>query len=270
MGAPVLTPWSVAITIAGSDSGGGAGVQADLKTFGAFGVWGTCAITAVTAQNTTGVSDISLVPAATVRSQIAAVASDMHLSAAKTGMLGDVSVIEEVAAAVSDFEIAPLVVDPVMVASTGAVLLEPGAVAVLLATLVPMCALITPNIPEAEALLGRAIRSESEMGSAARELGALGARAVLVKGGHATGRRARDVLWSEEGTNWLDGPRLDTRNTHGSGCVLSAAITAQLALGSDLLDACATAKRFVTTAMSAGGGPGRGVRAVDPSRGHWG
>jgi hydroxymethylpyrimidine/phosphomethylpyrimidine kinase len=255
---------TVVLTIAGSDSGGGAGIQADLKTFDAFGVWGTSALTGVTAQNTVGVHEALVLPAQLVRAQIDAVVDDLGVAAAKTGMLGSAVNVEAVAEAIRDHHLAPLVVDPVLVTSHGELLLEPEAIEVLRDVLVPLATLLTPNLPEAEALLAHPIPNVEAMPPAAGELAALGASAVLLKGGHLGGDRSPDLLWFEGDTEWLDGPRLLTRHTHGTGCTLSAAVCAQLALGESIPEACRRAKQFVTGAIGAGPDIGRGVGPVDP------
>jgi hydroxymethylpyrimidine/phosphomethylpyrimidine kinase len=257
----------VALTIAGSDSGGGAGIQADLKTFEAVGVWGTSAITGITAQNTVGVHDSLVLPPRLVRAQIDAVVDDLGVAAAKTGMLGGAAVIEAVAAAVSDLGLAPLVVDPVLVTSHGDLLLEADAMGVLRDLLLPLAAVVTPNIPEAEALLSRPIEGVAAMEGAAAELASLGPAAVLLKGGHLGGDRSPDVLWHDGRAQWLDAPRQDARHTHGTGCTLSAAICAHLALGETLPAACTRAKDFVSAAIAAGVEVGRGVGPVNPG---WG
>jgi hydroxymethylpyrimidine/phosphomethylpyrimidine kinase len=254
----------VALTIAGSDSGGGAGIQADLKTFEAFGVWGTSALTGVTAQNTVGVHDSLVLPPQLVRAQIDAVAGDLGVAAAKTGMLGSAAVIEAVAEAVAAHRLAPLVVDPVLVTSHGELLLERDAIGVLRDILLPGAAVLTPNLPEAEALVAHPIRGVEAMAEAVAELAALGPGAVLLKGGHLGGDRSPDLLWYAGGTEWLDGPRLPGRHTHGTGCTLSAAVCAQLALGEAIPAACRLAKEFVTGAIAAGPEVGRGVGPVDP------
>jgi hydroxymethylpyrimidine/phosphomethylpyrimidine kinase len=254
----------VALTIAGSDSGGGAGIQADLKTFEAIGVWGTCAITGVTAQNTVGVHDSLVLPSRLVRAQIDAVVDDLGVAAAKTGMLGGAVVIEAVAAAVGDHRLDPLVVDPVLVTSHGDLLLEPDAMGVLRRVLLPLASVVTPNIPEAEALLSRPIDGVAAMEGAAAELASMGPAAVLLKGGHLGGQRSPDVLWLDGEVHWLDAPRQDARHTHGTGCTLSAAICAHLALGESLPAACSRAKEFVTAAIAAGVEVGRGVGPVNP------
>ena len=251
----------VALTIAGSDSGGGAGIQADLKTFAALGVHGTCAVTAVTAQNTLGVSDYVELPLSIIRAQIDDVVSDLRPAAAKTGMLSSPGIIQLVAGAAEEHGLRNLVVDPVMVAKGGHKLLRDDAVEALRDRLVPLALVITPNLPEAEALLEREIRSRDEMAHAARELRALGCRAVVLKGGHAEEpERADDALFDGRELVWLSGERVPTRNTHGSGCAFSAAITAGLAKGMDLRQAAGEAKRFITGAirdsLDLGGGHG--------------
>jgi hydroxymethylpyrimidine/phosphomethylpyrimidine kinase len=251
----------VALTIAGSDSGGGAGIQADLKTFAALGVHGTSAITAVTAQNTLGVSDYVELPLHIIRAQIDDVVSDLRPAAAKTGMLSSPEIIQLVAGAAEEHGLRNLVVDPVMVAKGGHKLLREDAVGALRERLIPLAAVITPNLPEAEVLLEREIRSRDDMARAARELRALGCRAVVLKGGHAEEPdRADDALFDGRELVWLSGERVPTRNTHGSGCAFSAAIAAELAKGLDLRQAAEEAKRFITGAirdsLDLGGGHG--------------
>jgi hydroxymethylpyrimidine/phosphomethylpyrimidine kinase len=253
----------VALTIAGSDSGGGAGIQADLKTFAALGVHGTSAITAVTAQNTLGVSGYVELPPDIIRAQIDEVVSDLAPAAAKTGMLASPQIIEVVAAAVREHGFAELVVDPVMVAKGGAKLLRDEAVEALREQLVPLAAVITPNLPEAEVLLGRPISSREERERAARDLVALGCRAAVVKGGHAA-LDADDVVFDGERIRWLAGPRIDTSNTHGSGCTFSAAIAASLAKGRGLDEALVEAKEFITAAIRAALEIGHGNGPVNP------
>jgi hydroxymethylpyrimidine/phosphomethylpyrimidine kinase len=259
-----VTAPPVALTIAGSDSGGGAGIQADLKTFEAFGVWGTTAITGVTAQNTVGVDDVLVLPPSLVKAQIGAVVSDLGVSAAKTGMLGSAAIIEAVAGAVSELSVAPLVVDPVLVTSNGDLLLERDAVGVLLRLLLPLAAVVTPNLPEAEALVGHPVHGTDGMAAAAEELAQAGPGAVLIKGGHLDSERAPDLLWAQGSATLLDGPRLPGRYNHGTGCTLSAAICAQLACGVELGVACARAKQFVAGAIAHGTPVGRGVGPVNP------
>ena len=258
----------VALTVAGSDSGGGAGIAADLKTFAAHGVWGTCAVTAVTAQNTVGVQAAETVPASVITAQIAAVAGDIGVGATKTGMLGTPAVVEAVAAAVVEWKLHPLVVDPVAVATSGAALLSPDGLAVLRRLLLPLADLVTPNLAEAAALAGWRDPPADRLGMerVAAAILELGPGAVLVTGGHLPGAEAADlVLARAETPLWLAGPRVDSVNTHGTGCVLSAAITARLARGEDLVQAVEGGKAFVTAAIAAGVELGAGPGAVNPS-----
>jgi len=253
----------VALTIAGSDSGGGAGIQADLKTFAALGVHGTSAITAITAQNTLGVTDILELPVSLVVAQIDAVMDDLGAQAAKTGMLASSVIIEAVAASVARHRIDLLVVDPVMVAKGGARLLREDAVEALRKRLVPLAAIITPNLPEVEVLLARQVRSLEERRQAARDLVAMGARAAIVKGGHAESD-VTDVFWDGQRLAELEGDRVHTANTHGSGCVFSAAIAAGLAKGLDPLAAATMAKAFIQGAIANGLEIGSGHGPVNP------
>jgi hydroxymethylpyrimidine/phosphomethylpyrimidine kinase len=253
----------VALTIAGSDSGGGAGIQADLKTFAALGVHGTSAITAVTAQNTVGVTDILELPVSLVSAQIAAVVEDIGVQAAKTGMLSSSAIIEAVAEAVQKHGIRRLVVDPVMVAKGGARLLREDAVDALRKRLLPLAAVVTPNLPEVEVLLGRVVRSIGERRQAARDLVAMGAGAAVVKGGHAE-TDVTDVYWDGLQMVELEGERVATANTHGSGCVFSAAIAAGLAKGIDPLTAVRDAKVFIGGAIAASIEIGHGNGPVNP------
>jgi hydroxymethylpyrimidine/phosphomethylpyrimidine kinase len=259
----------VALTVAGSDSGGGAGIAADLKTFAAHGVWGACAITAVTAQNTVTVGQVEVMGASMVTAQIGAVATDIGVAATKAGMLGRAVVVDAVAAAVEEWDLHPLIVDPVALASTGRALLSPGGRAALRQVLLPLADLVTPNLAEA-AILARwpePPSDEAGMERVAEAVLALGPGAVLVTGGHLPGPDAPDLLLQRDGPGpqWFRGPRLDTRHTHGSGCVLSAAVTARLARGEDLVQAVEGAKAFVTAAMGAGVELGAGPGAVNPS-----
>ena len=253
----------IALTIAGSDSSGGAGIQADLKTFAALGVYGASVITALTAQNTLGVEAVHVVPAEFVAKQIETVARDLKIGAVKIGMLATSAVIEAVAEALSVLEEVPVVLDPVMVAASGDALLDEDAVATLRSVLLPRATLITPNLSEAAKLLGVvAAKTESEMAEQAKELRHLGARAVLIKGGHAEGAEAVDLLCDDEGELRLAAPRVATSNTHGTGCTLSSAIAAELAKGAPLRQAVASAKAYVTAAIGAANdlqiGKGRG------------
>jgi hydroxymethylpyrimidine/phosphomethylpyrimidine kinase len=252
-----------ALTIAGSDSGGGAGIQADLKTFTVLRVFGTSALTAVTAQNTTGVTGVHAVPAAFVRQQIDAVMSDIGTDAAKTGMLANREIIEVVGTAVRDWKIDRLVVDPVMVAQSGATLLDPDARHALLSSLIPLASIVTPNIHEAAALTGLPVSTVAEMKVATRALIELGARAVLLKGGHLSGD-AIDVFDDGRTVRELRAPRIETPHTHGTGCQLSAAIAAHLARRLALNDAVDAAKRFITAAIRAGLPIGRGHGPANP------
>ena len=253
----------VALTIAGSDSGGGAGIQADLKTFAVLGVHGTSAITAITAQNTVTVTDILELPTGIIRAQIDAVVSDLGVEAAKTGMLASSAIIETVAAAIEAYSIRNLVVDPVMVAKGGAALLRDDAIRALVTRLLPLAAVITPNLPEAEVLLDRRIRTLDERRQAARDLVALGPRAAVVKGGHAE-NDATDIYWDGSQLVELPAKRVPTSNTHGSGCVFSAAITAGLAKGLDPLASVREAKLFISLAIEHSLDLGRGHGPVNP------
>ncbi|RIH84015.1 Hydroxymethylpyrimidine/phosphomethylpyrimidine kinase [Meiothermus luteus] len=255
----------VALTIAGSDSGGGAGVQADLKTFFRFGVYGASALTLVTAQNTLGVERVYLLSPELVYAQIQSVAEDLPVHAAKTGALGSGEIVAAVAEAVARFGLRPLVVDPVMVAKGGDSLLAEEAVAALKERLFPLADLITPNRLEAEALLGRPIRTLEEAKEAAQALLALGPKAVLLKGGHLEGEEAVDLLATREGVQAYAAPRVATRNTHGTGCTLSAAIAALLALGKPLAEAVAEAKAYLTRALKTAPPLGHGHGPLN----HW-
>ncbi|BDG01029.1 bifunctional hydroxymethylpyrimidine kinase/phosphomethylpyrimidine kinase [Anaeromyxobacter oryzae] len=252
----------VALTIAGSDSGGGAGIQADLRTFAAHRLHGTSAITAVTAQNSVGVSAWVALEARMVVAQIEAVATDMPVAATKTGMLANAEIISAVADAAGRLPLGPLVVDPVMVAKSGDRLLDAAAERAYVERLFPRAALVTPNLFEAEALLGRPVRDLAAMREAARELARSGARAVLVKGGALAGD-AVDVLFDGERLVEIPGPRVDTRNVHGTGCTLSAAICARLARGEGLVDAVRGAKAYLVEALRRSYAVGRGRGPVD-------
>lgn len=254
----------VALTIAGSDSGGGAGITADLKTFEAHDVWGTVAVVAVTAQNTVGVQAFEPLPAALVRRQVESVAADIGVDAAKTGMLASAELVSTVAAAVRDFAVGNLVVDPVFVSKHGDTLLADDAVGALRDDLLPLAAVVTPNLPEAAALVGFAIEDRAAMEEAGRALAARGPKAVLVKGGHLGGDESPDCLVTGDDVRWLEGARIEGRHTHGTGCVLSAAIAAELARGMEPADACVAAKRFIEKAIAAGVDLGSGVGPVDP------
>jgi hydroxymethylpyrimidine/phosphomethylpyrimidine kinase len=253
-----------ALTIAGSDSGGGAGIQADLKTFGALGVFGMTAVTAVTVQNTMGVSAYEELSPRTVGEQIRAVADDIGVDAAKTGMLASAPIVEAVADALAETGIPNLVVDPVFMSKHGHALLAEDAVGALKARILPLAKLVTPNLPEASGLVGFPVETRDEMGRAAERILALGPRAVLVKGGHLEGDRADDLFVEAGRIEWIESERLDTVHTHGTGCVLSSAIAAYLALGRDLPDAVRAGKVFVTEAIRHALALGRGIGPVDP------
>jgi hydroxymethylpyrimidine/phosphomethylpyrimidine kinase len=258
-----------ALTIAGSDSGGGAGIQADLKTFVMLGCHGMSAVTALTAQNTVGVEGVQDVPPAFVRQQIEAVVNDIGVDATKTGMLSNSGVIEAVAEAIRDLEISNLVCDPVFVSKHGDTLLQFGAVDALRDLLLPFATVITPNIPEAEGLLGRKIDTREPDEDAARDLVALGPRWVLLKGGHLSSMDAIDLLTDGDQMIRLEGPRIPTKHTHGTGCTLSAALTAGLAKGMSVPDAAHEAKRFVTRAIERHLEIGDGIGPVNPAWGLW-
>ena len=249
----------IALTVAGSDSGGGAGIQADLKTFEALGVYGASVLTAVAAQNTLAVSSIHEVPSVMVRDQLRAVLSDLPPAAVKVGMLGSVPLIRLVAQELRKHG-APVVLDPVMVGKSGARLLRPAALHALVRLLLPGATVITPSIPEAEILIGAPIQSEADAKAAARRIQELGPRAVLLKGGYRQGDRVMDGFL--DGRTWhrFEGPRLQTTSTHGSGCTLASAIAAYLARGETLPDAVEKAIRFVRLAIehAPGLGAGRG------------
>ena len=247
----------IALTIAGSDSGGGAGIQADLKTFHQFGVFGTSAVTAVTAQNTVGVVAWQALPAALVAQQIDAVVSDLRPGGTKSGMLGSAEIVAIVAAGIARHRLTDYILDPVMVASSGARLLDPDAETLIAQKLVRLAALVTPNLDEASILVGFDVRTPDDMERAGRALLGLGARAALVKGGHlAAGEEIVDVLVTQAAVRRFTHPRIATRATHGTGCTLSAAIAAGLALGRPLEQAVTDALDFVHRAIAAAPGLG--------------
>jgi hydroxymethylpyrimidine/phosphomethylpyrimidine kinase len=274
----MITP--IALTIAGSDSSGGAGVQADIKTFSALGVYGATVITALTAQNTMGVHGVHLVPPHFITAQMDAVFSDLAVAAVKIGMLGAEDAVYAVAAGLQRMRqtssaAAPVVFDPVMISTTGAALLEPGAEAALLSHLLPQADLITPNLPEAARLLGdQQATSETMMARQAERLLALGSKAVLIKGGHGDGDEAVDIFFDGRQFLRFAAPRVRTRNTHGTGCTLSAAIAARLALGRKMSEAVEAAKTYLTAALGAadelnighGAGPVHHFTGVWPKR----
>ena len=242
----------IALTIAGSDCSGGAGIQADLKSFAALGVYGASVITALTAQNTQGVTGIHKVPAEFVTAQIDAVFADLDVKAVKIGMVADLAVIDAIVAGVKKWSPHPIVFDPVMVATSGDRLVAADAVEALRAKLIPLASLITPNLPEAAALLNEPVaESEAAIESQGRRLLALGCPAVLIKGGHGQGAESIDYLVRGEGVIALAAPRIATQNTHGTGCSLSSAIAAGLAKGDDLETAVRHAKAWVSAAIAA-------------------
>jgi hydroxymethylpyrimidine/phosphomethylpyrimidine kinase len=253
-----------ALSIAGSDSGGGAGIQADLKTFQALGVFGMTAITAVTVQNTKGVTGYEELSPQLVGDQIRSVVNDIGTDAAKTGMLASAGIIEAVAEAVAETALPNLVADPVFVSKHGHPLLAEDAVQVLRNRILPLAALVTPNLHEASGLAGFRVESREDMERAARAILDLGPRAVLVKGGHLEGTAA-DLFVDGERSEWLESERIDTPHTHGTGCVLSASITAYLALGEGLIDAVRRGKAFVTEAIRHGLAIGHGIGPANPT-----
>jgi hydroxymethylpyrimidine/phosphomethylpyrimidine kinase len=241
------------LSIAGSDSGGGAGIQADLKTIAALGCYGMTAITALTAQNTTGVRAIHGVPPQMLADQIDAVVEDIGVDAVKIGMLHAPEIVRTVAAAIERHRLQRVVLDPVMIATSGAVLIGEDAVSVLVRELFPKALVITPNLDEAALLVGRPLGNEADMEAAARQLLEMGARAVLVKGGHLTGDIVSDLLLERDGDPcWMRGARIHSPNTHGTGCTLSSAIASHLALGAALPEAVQRAREYVRGALQAG------------------
>jgi hydroxymethylpyrimidine/phosphomethylpyrimidine kinase len=243
---------AIAVTIAGSDSGGGAGIQADLKTFSALGVYGASVIAALTAQNTRGVTAIHDVPASFIAAQIDAVFSDLDVGAVKIGMLSQPATIRAVADGLEKYRQDKIVLDPVMVAASGDRLLAAEAIEVLRNVLIPRALVLTPNLPEAAALLETTVaETEAQMQEQGEKLLALGARAVLVKGGHGSGAESVDLLVTPDSVARLAAERIATRNTHGTGCTLSSAIAAGLAKGIDLAEAVREAKAYLTAAIAA-------------------
>lgn len=260
----------VALSIAGSDSGGGAGIQADLKTFHAFGAFGTTAITAVTVQNTRGVTGVHPIPVETVRAQIRAVAEDLRPGATKSGMLATAELAAAVAEAIEAEALGNYVLDPVMVATSGDRLLDPDAERTIRERLFPLARLVTPNLDEASILVGHEVRTVEQMRAAAEALRSHGPEAVLLKGGHLEGEEVVDLLLDEEGWREWRRPKLPVRSTHGTGCTLSAAIAAGLAHGRPLRQAVASALDYVHRAIRDAPGLGSGhgplnhlVRPVD-------
>lgn len=257
---------AVILTVAGSDSGGGAGIQADLKTFTALGCHGVTALTALTAQNSMGVQGVHQVPPDFVAAQVESVMSDLRPAAAKTGMLASAPIIKAVARGLAPLEPHRLVVDPVMISTTGHSLIDENAAATLVEDLFPMAEVITPNLHEAAALLGRSLNSLDEMVTAAQELHAFGCRTVLLKGGHLE-KEATDVFFDGSDIELLRGVRHDTSDTHGSGCVLAAAIAAFLGMGHGTREAVRRGKGFITAAIAASYRLGSGPGPVNPMAG---
>lgn len=257
------TGMPTALTIAGSDSGAGAGIQADLKTFAAHRVYGTCAITAITAQNTLGVMAIHATPDDIVTAQIETVAADIGCDAVKTGMLANATIVEAVAAAIESLDLPNLVVDPVMVAKSGDHLLDDEAVHALRWTLLRLARVVTPNIPEAEVLAKMTIRSREDMREAARRIATFKPGAVVIKGGHLPGSEIVDVLLDHGEFTEFTGPRVEGPNTHGTGCTFASAIAAQLAKGVALSEAVRLAKEYVAGAMRPGIPLGAGHRPLN-------
>ncbi len=246
-----------ALTIAGSDSGGGAGIQADIKTMTVNGVYASSVVTALTAQNTTGVKSIMEVDEDFLRDQLDCVFEDIYPDAVKTGMIPSAPLIKVIAAALKKYKAGNIVVDPVMVATSGAALMKDEALEAMKEELIPLATVITPNIPEAQALLGRKIGSESEIEEAAKSLCEAHGCSVLIKGGHGT-NDANDYLYQKSGGTWLRAERINNPNTHGTGCTLSSAIAANLAKGEDLIDAIRHAKEYLTGALAYGLDLGKG------------
>jgi hydroxymethylpyrimidine/phosphomethylpyrimidine kinase len=249
------------LTIAGSDSGGGAGIQADLKTFAALGVYGTSAITAITAQNTVGVAQVLALSPSLVAAQIDAVVEDIGAHAVKTGMLANAAIIAAVANKVEQHHLKNLVVDPVMVATSGDLLIKKNAVATLRSRLIPLATVVTPNLPEAEVLTHVELRAPRDIEEAARRIVKMGAKIVVIKGGHRKGP-AVDLFYDGRRFHALNAPRIRTKNTHGTGCTFSAAIAAYLAKGESLERAVARAKQYITAAIRAGFTVGAGHSPV--------
>jgi hydroxymethylpyrimidine/phosphomethylpyrimidine kinase len=263
-----MRPIRKALTIAGSDSGAGAGIQADLKTFAALGVYGASAITAITAQNTVGVTQVLALPPGLVGAQIDAVIEDIGAHALKTGMLANAAIIDAVAKKIRQHRLKNIVVDPVMVATSGDLLIKKNAVAALRSRLLPLAAVVTPNIPEAEALTGTQLHSSQDIEKAARLIVAMGARAVVIKGGHLKGP-AVDLFYDGKKMRALGAARIRTKNTHGTGCTFSAAIAAYLARGENLESAVRAAKKYITAAIRTGFAVGAGHSPVHHFHRFW-
>ncbi|PHY18299.1 bifunctional hydroxymethylpyrimidine kinase/phosphomethylpyrimidine kinase [Caulobacter sp. BP25] len=261
--APAPAPKGRVLVIAGSDSGGGAGIQADIKTITALGGYAATAITAVTVQNTLGVTGVHPIPLDIIAAQARAVLDDIGADAIKTGMLGDASVVETVAAAIDHAGKVPAVIDPVMVAKGGAPLLAEAAIGAVKTLMIPRAALLTPNAPEAAALTGLVVETTDDLRRAGEALLALGAKAVLMKGGHVAGERVVDVLMTPDGETTYEGERIETRHTHGTGCTLASACATGLAQGLPLEQAVARAWNYVHEAMLRAPGFGGGHGPLD-------
>jgi hydroxymethylpyrimidine/phosphomethylpyrimidine kinase len=263
----------IGLTIAGSDPGGGAGIQADLKTFAAFGLYGASAITAVTVQSTKGIEALSPLAADLVTAQIEAVAGDLAIDATKVGMLATAAIVEAVAAAVEELDLPLVVLDPVLVSSTGTRLLDDDGVQALCEGLIPLARVVTPNVPEAEALTGKRIESMNDAREAARRLHAMGAKGVVITGGHwpaggsdtseIPGRDVLDLVFDGRSFHETRVARVDSVHTHGTGCTYAAAVAASLALGRDLIDAAARAQQYVAGAIAHAPGIGHGRGPLD-------
>ena len=251
------------LTIAGSDSGGGAGIQADLKTFAAHGVYGASAITAVTAQNTRGVTGVHVLPPDIITAQIDAVASDIRIDAVKTGMLATAEIVDVVADALRRWHLSKIVVDPVMVAKSGDQLLAPAALAAVREALLPLAEIVTPNRPEAEVLAGRPVRNLEDARDTARRIADLGCRAVVIKGGHFEGTRLVNLLFDGRDFTEIVTERIDSANTHGTGCTFAASLAAELACGRSVADAVQHATEYVAGAIAHATAIGHGHGPVE-------
>lgn len=252
-----------ALTIAGSDSSGGAGIQADIKTFFAYNVYGMSAITAITAQNTQGVQAIELLPIEIIIQQIKSVHTDIEIDACKTGMLGTAEITSAIAATIKELKLKNLVVDPVMISKSGHALLDASAREVLIKELLPLAFVATPNLYEAEVILGKKIDTLAAMHDAAKAMADLGVLYPLIKGGHLESMPAIDILYDGRGFHEFKGERYRTKNTHGTGCTFSAAITALLARGETILEAVSQAKQFITKAIQTSSDIGHGHGPVN-------
>ena len=259
---PMQPVHPIALTIAGSDSGAGAGIQADLKTFASLRVYGASVLTLVTAQNTQMVSAVHLLPVPLIEQQLDAVLCDFQVGAIKTGALGSAEIIETIASKLQDIQV-PLVVDPVMISKHGSPLLAQEAVTALKKCLLPLATVVTPNLHEAAAIAGMPeLTCREDMLTAAEGIASTGVKAVVVKGGHSAGTPA-DLLWTEAESNWIDGERVDTVHTHGTGCTYSSALTVYLLRGFPMVEAAMLAKRYITGALEHGQCFGKGINPVN-------